>query len=358
MKSKFTVIFLALLICSFGSLAHAQKFNSENLFYITNSKDGIKSFREHADQISIIVPAAYHMDEHGVLSGEVNPQIMEIAHDHNVKVMPLFGSFDQDGIHKLLNDSIAVQRAIRMMNYLAKKNDFYGWQFDLENIHVRDGSAYTEFFRKTANALHKNGFKISMAVVKSDYPVPAPGNTPYNRYVYENWRGAFEIEKLVNIGDFISFMTYDEHTAETPPGPVAGIPWMKKMSEYLQSLDVPMDKISLGIPSYSDYWFPTWNEKKGGHSTRSEISYEHVRDLLKRYNADTQWMADQSVNYARWTTPNGVFNWLFIEDARSFGEKLKLVPKYGYRGFSVWVMGTEDPSIWNVLHKNVNTEHE
>jgi spore germination protein YaaH len=191
--------------------AHAQKFQSENLFYITNSENGIESFGKHADQISIIVPASYHIDKYGVISGDTNPQIMKIAHENKVKVMPIIASFDQEGIHHFLDDSAAVQRAIKMMLYLAQKNHYYGWQFDLENVSFLDATAYTSFYRKAAKKLHQNGLKISMAVVKVYYPVPAPGNNPYNRWTYENWKGAFQIKKLAKIGDFLSFMTYDEH---------------------------------------------------------------------------------------------------------------------------------------------------
>jgi spore germination protein YaaH len=348
---------LLLLICCFWQPAHAQKFSSENLFYITNSQNGIESFRAHADQVSIIVPATYHIDQYGVITGGINPKIIKIAHKNRIKVMPIIASFDQDGVHHFLSDSTAVHRAIKMMTYLAQKNHYYGWQLDLENVNFLDASAYTKFYRKAANQLHQNGFKISMAVVKAYSPVPLPGNSAYNRWTYENWKGAFQIKKLMQIGDFISFMTYDEHTALTPPGPVAGLPWMNRMAQYLKSLNVPMDKISFGIPTYSDHWYPTWDKSKGAHSSRSEISYADAQRLLKRHKAKLRWMPEQGVHYAHWMMPNGVFNWLFMEDAHSFKEKLKFVPEYGFRGMSVWVLGTEDPAIWKVLKNNVKAGH-
>jgi len=39
---------------------------------------------------------------------------------------------------------------------------------------------------------------------------------------------------------------------------------------------------------------------------------------------------------------------MWIEDARAFATKLELVRKYGLRGYSVWVLGTEDPKIWEL----------
>jgi spore germination protein YaaH len=356
---KKTTLFLLLLIVWQWNPVHAnaQKFQSANLFYITNSQSGISSFRQHANQISIIVPATYQIDKHGVITGDVNPEIVKIAHKHHVKVMPIIASFDQKGIHQFLENDQAVERALKMMIYLAQKNHYYGWQFDLENVNFLDADAYTAFYKKAAKELRQNGLKISMAVVKSYSPVPVSGNNAYNRWTFENWKGAFQIKKLAKIGDFLSFMTYDEHTALTPPGPVAGIPWMKKMADYLKSLKIPMDKISFGIPTYSDHWYPTWSKSKGAHSTRSEISYEHAQNLLKRHHAKLHWMDNQGVYFSHWTMPNGVFNWLFMENARSFKEKLKLVPQYGFRGISVWVLGTEDPGIWKVLRRKANVAH-
>jgi spore germination protein YaaH len=38
-----------------------------------------------------------------------------------------------------------------------------------------------------------------------------------------------------------------------------------------------------------------------------------------------------------------------MEDARAFVTKLGLVSKYHLRGYSVWVLGSEDPATWRAL---------
>lgn len=350
---KKTTIFLLFLI---GWLlnpigGYAQEFQSENLFYIMNTPNGIENFRQNAEQISIIVPATYHIDEYGVITGSVNPKIMKIARAHNVQVMPIFSSFDQEGIHRLLNNEKAMDRAIQQMIYLSQKNHYYGWQFDLEHISFLDADAYTAFYRKAAKRLHENELKISMAVIRSYSPSPGPltGNDAYTRHAFKEWAGAYQLKKLAKIGDFLSFMTYPQNNSVTPPGPVAGIPAIKNSVEYLKDLDIPMGKISLAIPVNSYYWHPTATKSKGAHSTASNISYEQVQHLMKRYDAKPHWLDKQGVSYAYWAMPNGVFHWLFIENARSFKEELQLVPQYGFRGISVWVLGNEDPNIWEVL---------
>src|SRR5699024_1138869 len=104
---------------------HGQDFQSENLFYITNSSSGITSFRQHAEQISIIVPAVYHIDKHGVITGNVDSEIINIALSHNVKVMPIVSTFDHVAIHRFLTHEKAMKLAIRQMVHLAKTNDYY-----------------------------------------------------------------------------------------------------------------------------------------------------------------------------------------------------------------------------------------
>ncbi len=349
LRLKTALLSLLFFLPGMGTLV-AQSYHSENLFYLGGSRESLESFIRHADEISIVCPAAYSIDSNGVIAGDVDRRVLEAARQKGVKVMPLFASFNQKGIHQFLNDPEARKEAIRLLLFYARQNHYYGWQLDLENINFRDRDAYTSFFRQSADSLHKYGFAISMAIVKSDQPAPDGGNIDYQRYTYENWTGAFDIPAIAAISDFISFMTYDQHIALTPPGPVAGMPWFKNMVQYLLDAGIPPGKISIGIPNYSDYWFPTGDARLGARSTRDEISYAAAKDLLDRYRAVPQWMEDQQVYYAHWEE-GGVFNWLFLEDARSFAAKYAVARQHHLRGISVWLLGLEDPAIWNVLKK-------
>ncbi len=345
--------FLVVVFVIFSFNSNGQSYHSENLFYLVGSAASYQSFVQHADEISIVCPDVYGIDSVGVITGEVDRRVLELAKQKNIKVMPLFASFDQRGIHALLTSDAARKEAIRLMLFYAREFSFYGWQFDIENVYFADKDAYTSFFKQTADSLHKYDFAISSAVVKSEQPAPESANPAYHRFLYENWRGAFDIPAIAAASDFISVMTYDQHTAYTPPGPVAGIPWMKRIVAYLLASGIPASKISLGIPDYSDFWYPTDNNRGPG-STRDEINYTAAKDLLDRYQAKTEWMDDQQVYYSYWET-GGIFNWLFIEDARSFLPKLKIAEANHLRGISVWVLGSEDPEIWNVLKKETVT---
>jgi len=320
----------------------------ETLFYLRNNDAAIRSFAGNAEHITIIGPQTFSVRADGELRGQVDPRILDIARAHGVRVMPLFlnPGFDQTQAHALLDDPAARRRAVRTMVDLAVEQGFWGWQFDLENIHVSFRDRLTVFYREAAEALHAAGKTISIAVVPTDR---AAGTDPFSTYMQENWRDSFDVAALAEIGDFVSWMTYAQHAGGTTPGPVAGLPWMREMMDWVLAQGVPPEKISLGVPSYSDHWMPTWDENNGARVRGRDISFERANRLASDAGAEWIWLPEQGVHYAFWQR-NVTFDWLFLEDARSFGLKLGLLDEYaGLHGISVWVLGTEDPAIWEVL---------
>jgi len=344
-----TALLLAILFFCCGIFSEAQaQYKSENLFYYVDTQESYTSFKRHIDQISIVAPQSFSISEDGVVWGEVDPRVLDLANEHNVNVIPLVVNpgFDQQLFHSFLQDSAARQRTIKMMVKLAKKHGFDGWQFDFENIHINDRDKFTSFYRQTAEAFHDAGLSLSAAVVPTNTDFDLPTN--YHRFLYEFWRGAYDLKAMAEIGDFLSLMTYSQHTRRTPPGPVAGIPWMKEMVSYLLNLDIKPNKISVGIPFYSNYWYADYSEQKGGFMNGRGASYGKVQGMISRYDAEVVWLEKEKTNYALWNH-DGVFEYAFIEDSQSIKYKLQLLKEYNLRGFSVWRLGQEDPDVWSVI---------
>ena len=110
--------------------------------------------------------------------------------------------------------------------------------------------------RESAAELHRVGCSVSAAVVPRSSE--SLGTSNYHRWMFENWRGVYDYKALADALDFISFMTYAQHTGGSTPGPVAGYTWMEDALKYVLSLGVPPSKISLGIPAYSDWWYSSY----------------------------------------------------------------------------------------------------
>jgi len=320
----------------------------ESLFYMVDTPESFESFKAHADQISIICPQTFFVSEEGTLTGSVDQRVIELAKRHNIQVMPLIVNrgFNQELLHTLVSDPNSRMRSIEMMLEYAKLYELDGWQFDLEGLHISDKDDFTLYYTETAKALHGAGLRLSAALVHTLENVGGP--TSYHLYLYENWRAGYAVKELSEIGDFISIMTYDQHTRRTPPGPVASPAWMEQVVHYLINEGVSPEKISLGIPTYSVYWFVDYSEDKGGFSNGRQVGYDWVEYLLGKYNASPTWDENSGCHYAIWEN-GGTNEYLYIEDGRSLELKLDIVTQYNLRGISVWVLGKEAPDFWEAL---------
>jgi spore germination protein YaaH len=323
----------------------------EAVFYTVATESSYQSFAAHREQVSVVAPQTFSVDGEGMVWGEVSRQLIEQARAADTRVVPLVvnDGFNQEMMHALLTDSTARARAISMMVRYAEQYGFDGWQFDFENIRATDRARYTTFCQEAARAFDRAGLEFSIAMVPRTSDVPGP--TSYHRWIYANWRGPFDLKALADTADFLSLMTYDQHTRGTTPGPISGVPWVESIVQFALDQGVPADKISLGIPLYSGHWKPHYDEDTGAAARRDGVTYDTVQRLLARHDAELRWNATQKVHHTHWTRA-GVFEYLFVEDQRSFRAKLELVREYDLRGFSSWRLGQEDPGIWTVLEQS------
>jgi len=320
---------------------------TEALWYSTDAEPSVQSFLAHADQVGVVAPQSFSIDSIGTIWGRVDSRVIATARAKGVKLIPLIVNpgFDQAIIHHILNAPEARRRAVRNIAALCRDNKFDGIQFDFENVNVTDRDAFTSFSREVADSLHRTKCSLSAAVVPraSDYAGP----TAYHQWIYDNWRGAYDYKALSEFMDFLSLMTYSQHTRRTPPGPVAGYPWMEDVVKYVLSSGVPASKLSLGLPSYSEWWYPTWDAQGGAHTAGSGLSYAAAQGILAENGATATWDAKQKEAYAFWEN-DGINEFLFLEDAKSFAARLALAKQYNLRGYSVWVLGQEDPAVWKL----------
>ena len=337
---------LLILLILLASPLEAQSL--EALWYSTPSDVSTGSFLAHADQISIVSPQVFAFDRMGKLHGKLDPRVIDKAREKGVKLIPLVMNpgFDQPMIHRILTVKSVRRTAIRAMTALCRDNKFAGIQFDIENVHITDKDAFTSFARETADSLHAIGCTLSAAVVPRISEDPGP--TSYHKWIFDNWRGVYDYKALAESMDFISYMTYAQHTGNSPSGPVAGYRWVEDCLKYVLSLGVPPNKISLGLASYSDHWYPSHDKAAGPRMRGGDISYARAMELLTARNIVPVWDEQDKALRAEWSEA-GIYESAWIEDSRAFMAKLALVKKYNLRGYSVWVLGTEDPKTWEAI---------
>ncbi|MBR9989255.1 MAG: hypothetical protein KFH98_05825 [Gemmatimonadetes bacterium] len=322
----------------------------ERLFYYVDNEAAFESLVTNIDRIDVLGASAYYVEEDGVIWGDVDPRVIALTREHGVKLIPLLVNrgFNQEKLHTLLTDDAARARVTASLAELCRRHRFDGIQIDFENLSINDRDAFTRFYREAAAAIRPAGCGISAAVVHR--PDELPGPTPYHKWLFDSWRGGYDLAALGEIGDFISIMSYSQHTRRTPPGPQAGTPWVDDVVEYFLRF-VPAAKLSVGIAVSSQHWYTSYEERITPELARSysaQLSHARAVGMIERYGADVKWDDEQEVSYAFFPV-GGTFEWIFLEDARSFRAKLDLMRRHGLRGFSVWVLGPEDPGIWQAL---------
>ena len=346
MTRSFRLACAALLLCT-APLA-AQR--GERLFYYVDREDSYNSLVANITRIDVIAPSAYNVDADGVVYGDVDARVIALARQHNVRVMPLLVNrgFDQQKLSTLLADDAARARMVASLLELCRRHRYGGIQIDFENLSVRDRDAFTRFYREVAAALKPAGLQLSVAVVHR--PDELAGANAYQEWLFDSWRGGYDLKALADAGDFISVMTYSQHTRRTPPGPQASLQWTEQVVQYFLRF-MPPEKLSLGVPSGSQHWYTSYEERITPELARSysaQLSYRWAMGVIERNGGKVRWDEEHQVAYSYFPV-GGTFEWIFLEDARSFRAKLALLEKHRLRGFSVWVLGPEDPAIWDLL---------
>jgi spore germination protein YaaH len=324
------------------------------LFYLTSNPDSIRSFLAHSRQIDMLVPTWYQVDENGLVTGAPDPTVLKRAHEDKVPVMPILAMFNKKGFHELSMNAPAQTLMNEAMIRECKSLGYIGFQFDFENIDWLDRDRLTALVKTSAAALHSAGLELSIATVPNAPGYPGAGG--FAKWIYTDWRGAYDIANLATYVDLLCLMTYDQNTRWTMPGPVAGWDWTNENLEYALKT-VPKAKLSLGIPLYGYHWFagaPTRDansEVEKPNATADYIGYPNAMQLATAYNGKVQWDEDDHTAFFYFYRDQ-MREWIFLTDLHTFKDRYELVEKSGIEGFCSWVLGEEDPEIWKFLPRH------
>ena len=151
-------------------------------------------------------------------------------------------------------------------------------------------------------------------------------------------------EQLIDLADRTIMMAYDEHYKPDDPGPIAEYSWVEEHIENAINANVPKEKLILGIPNY----YYAWEKQSDGTYNFTSGTYD---TLMNEYSeSDIQWDFENRVPYI----VDGDKQ-IWLENAKSTGEKAKLALEYGLSGIAFWYVGGEDPDTYENLDMVIST---
>jgi len=314
----------------------AKPYAYTRIFYYRDGALARQSLFAYPSFIDVLAPQSYAFDSTGKLIGGIDTTVLAFAKKHNIKVMPLATNrkFSQDSYRTLLNDTAMQDLAIASLVAEAKKNGYWGWQFDFEQMDVLYRDRYSAFVKRSADAMKQNNLVLSVAVIAqvSDNPNDYPND------LWQKTIGVYDYASLSASTDFISLMSYDDPNST---GPIVEYSWLKQVIAYSMKL-IPHDKLSLGIPLYYWQWNNTTGQRIGIGGRKGIYNVFRKHKVVLHYNIEHE---APYVTY--WSHAKQYIVW--YENARSVKKKISLIKEFELHGFSAWALGLELPSIYGAI---------
>lgn len=282
--------------------------------------------------VNVISPTWFYLtDTSGNIASIASADYVSQAHEKGLQVWGLIDNFTQEvSTTETLSSTAARQNIINQLIQAAKDVGMDGINVDFESLSEDVGIHFLEFLRELSIECHKNNLVLSV-----DNPVPEDFTSHYDR------------AEQGRVVDYVIIMGYDEHYVGSEAGSVASLPWVEQGIQ--DTLDeVPAERVINAIPFYTRLWRTT-----GGNVTSEAIGMDQAQQTIADNNVETYWDKTTSQNYGKYDIDNSTYQ-IWIEDAQSVAEKVKLVSKYDLAGVSAWKLGFENSGIWKVISDNLN----
>ena len=281
--------------------------------------------------INVISPTWFYIqDTAGNIGNIASADYVSLAHERGLKVWGLIDNFTADvSTTDTLSQLASRQNIIQQLVQTALSVGLDGINVDFESLSEDAGPHFLEFLRELSIECHKNNLVVSV-----DNPVPEDFTSHYDR------------KEQGLVVDYIIIMGYDEHYVGSDAGSVASLPWVEQGVQDTIT-EVAPERTILAIPFYTRLWKTT-----GGAVTSEAIGMDEAQNVLSANAVEPVWDGSVGQNYATFEQDNSTYQ-IWLEDAQSIAEKVKLIPKYNLAGVAQWKLGFENSSIWQTISDNL-----
>lgn len=283
--------------------------------------------------VNVISPTWFSVsDNDGNVSSLASGEYVMQAHEKGLKVWGLVDNFSENmSTTTVLSKTSSRQNLENHLVTYALKSGLDGINIDFESLSEDVGIHFLQFLRELSIQCHENNLVLSV-----DNPVPEDFTSHYDRT---------EQGKVV---DYVIIMGYDEHYVGSDVGSVASLPWVEQGVKDTLA-EVPAKRTILAIPFYTRLWKTT----DGGALTSEAIGMDQAQQVISENGAETYWDKTTSQNYGTYEGDGATYQ-IWLEDAQSVAEKVKLISKYELAGVAEWKLGFENSGIWSVITENLS----
>lgn len=247
------------------------------------------------------------------------------------------GNFNNALITSVVQNTENRTRLIENLIITMREKGYQGLDIDFEYILASDRDAFSEFVRVCADAMHREGWQLSVAL--------APKTSA-------NQKGTlYEGKDYAAIGaaaDHVLLMTYEWGYTYGPPMAVAPLDQVRLVVEYAVT-EIPPEKINLGIPNYGYDWALPFVQ--GSSKARNIGNIEAVQIAID-YGVPIQFDERAKSPFFTYVAQEGIQHEVWFEDVRSLQAKFDLIKEFGLRGAGYWQIMRLFRANWLLLDSN------
>lgn len=247
------------------------------------------------------------------------------------------GSFDSGLLGELFRNEAVPGTLIANLLGELRRLGAQGVEIDFEYIPLADKERFLSFLRRLAEALHAEGYQLSVALAPKTRD-DQPG------LLYE----AHDYAQIGEIADGVLLMTYEWGYKYGPPQAVAPLANVKRVLDYALTR-IPTKKILLGFPNYGYDWALPYER---GMTVAETISNRQAVELAIQYGAEIVFDQTARSPYFYYTDESGISHVVWFENLRSANEKAALAAESGIRGLGIWTIMRPFPGFFLDLAAN------
>ncbi len=317
---------------------------------VTNqsANDQVASVLSATKGMNVISPTWFYLnDNNGGIASLASSDYVNYCHQNGVEVWALVSNLENEDVNtaEVLTYTSRRETLINNLISAAIQYNLDGINVDLEALNSAEvGDSYIQFIRELSLKCANNGLVLSV-----------------DNYVPSDYTAFYDRAEQAVFADYIIIMAYDEHYYGSDEGSVASIGFVSDgVTNTLK--EVPASQTILGIPFYARVWIETPTEdaedvEEDSYGAFDLDSYaasmKEVQNLISVNNAMTAWSEADGQYYAEYENNGSVYK-IWVEDATSIEEKLKIMKENNLAGASFWKLSLEDPTVWDTIIKYIN----
>lgn len=240
------------------------------------------------------------------------------------------GNFSNVLINCLVNRSASVQQLIGELKATMAAKGYRGLDIDFEYILEADRDAYTAFVLTLTQAMHQEGYTVTVAL--------APKSSA--RYVSPLTDG-LDYAALGAAVDHVLVMTYEWGYTYGPPMAVAPLPQVRQVMEYALT-QIPREKLRMGIPNYGYDWTLPFVQ---GESRARTLGNVEAAAQAAEVGVEIQFDETAQAPFYHYAQEGNTHE-VWFEDARSLRAKYGLMEELGLEGAGVWQIMQLFRAMW------------